>query len=454
MSGPKVVRVVTREELVAESARLLRQLDVAIAMWISEGQRIGILDDADVSAVRKSREEIVACIRDDRFDEVRRRVPAEMESLNNDLDCRRAKAVEAAVQARQRGRQQKENAGAILKEFKKRSNVIDENVLLELQNVAIGKIAGGEADAILGKYFALLTSDTSERELTALQRELLEKLISKDRDGQREKWVAPENQPQDVRLQDLDRHLAELDVYLGGDAIEEFSGRLKIIESQVPGPTTNMQVDTLVLDLVNAVKAAKSETNILGEAKALFAELSAVEIAIGTEGIVYRAGLEAAISNKDIASLPQLITTGLEVVAELQKRNASEARRATILSALSALGYEVREGMSTAWVEKGRIVVHKPNLPGYGVELAGGADAERLQVRAVAFSGDRDLNRDRDVETLWCGDFEKLRKLVSGKGNSIVIERALAIGASPLKVVNIEDPNYVDHHGVPAARKL
>ena len=33
MSGPKVVRIVTREELVAESTALLARLDAAIQQW-------------------------------------------------------------------------------------------------------------------------------------------------------------------------------------------------------------------------------------------------------------------------------------------------------------------------------------------------------------------------------------------------------------------------------------
>jgi hypothetical protein len=70
------------------------------------------------------------------------------------------------------------------------------------------------------------------------------------------------------------------------------------------------------------------------------------------------------------------------------------------------------------------------------VELASAPDATRLQVRAVAFEGDRDTSRDRDVETLWCGDFGKLQGLLAAQGGSIAIEKALAVGAMPLKTVD------------------
>ena len=64
---------------------------------------------------------------------------------------------------------------------------------------------------------------------------------------------------------------------------------------------------------------------------------------------------------------------------------APAARRRAILQGLSSLGYEVTEGMATAWVEQGRVVLRKAASPDYGVELGGGIQSDRLQVRAVAY---------------------------------------------------------------------
>jgi hypothetical protein len=47
------------------------------------------------------------------------------------------------------------------------------------------------------------------------------------------------------------------------------------------------------------------------------------------------------------------------------------SHRSAVLEGLAGLGYEVTEGMSTAWVNGGRVVLRKAASPGYGVELSG-----------------------------------------------------------------------------------
>jgi hypothetical protein len=42
---------------------------------------------------------------------------------------------------------------------------------------------------------------------------------------------------------------------------------------------------------------------------------------------------------------------------------AAEERRRAVLEGLASLGYEVSEGMATAWVEGGRVVLERPLVP-------------------------------------------------------------------------------------------
>ena len=65
----------------------------------------------------------------------------------------------------------------------------------------------------------------------------------------------------------------------------------------------------------------------------------------------------------------------------------ADARRRAVLGGLAKLGYEVRESMSTAWAQEGRLVVRKPNTTDYGVELGGPSDVSRLQVRGWVLNG-------------------------------------------------------------------
>ncbi|MNR21080.1 hypothetical protein D3C85_1379590 [compost metagenome] len=78
-------------------------------------------------------------------------------------------------------------------------------------------------------------------------------------------------------------------------------------------------------------------------------------------------------------------------------------------------------------------MLRKVATPGYGVEVGGKADNGRLQVRAVALSGDRDKTRDRDIETIWCSEFQRLQALLKDRGSELLIERSLSVGEVPLK---------------------
>ena len=94
--------------------------------------------------------------------------------------------------------------------------------------------------------------------------------------------------------------------------------------------------------------------------------------------------------------------------------------------------------MATAWAENGRIVVRKPNEKGYGVELGAVEDAERVQVQLVSFEPSSDASKasqDRDRETIWCSEFSRLQSLLEKSGTSLHIEKALPVGAKPLKQV-------------------
>lgn len=81
------------------------------------------------------------------------------------------------------------------------------------------------------------------------------------------------------------------------------------------------------------------------------------------------------------------------------------------------------------------------NTPGFGLEMSGPPEAQRLQMRVVAFSppgASRDSSRDRDVELQWCGNLDRLRELLAASGGEIAIERAVAAGGVALKVIGDE----------------
>jgi hypothetical protein len=113
--------------------------------------------------------------------------------------------------------------------------------------------------------------------------------------------------------------------------------------------------------------------------------------------------------------------------------------------------------MEAAWAKEGRIVVQRPGAEDYGVELAAPPDASRLQARVVGSDRPRavrDAGRDKDQETIWCGQFDRLRAMVAEGGGAIEIERAFAPGEQAVKTIPMPSPRgqTVEIEGRPSAK--
>ena len=139
-----------------------------------------------------------------------------------------------------------------------------------------------------------------------------------------------------------------------------------------------------------------------------------------------------------------------EAVLKTEREQAiAMARRDAVLSGLAGLGYEVSEGVATAWVREGRVVLRNVNQPGYGLELGGDGKSARIQARAVAFrdtSALRDSSRDKAVETIWCQALDILGADLRKAGGGVTIERAVAPGQEPLKVVQRPTETLQEDH--------
>jgi hypothetical protein len=235
-----------------------------------------------------------------------------------------------------------------------------------------------------------------------------------------------------------DRALSRVDGLLGelrglGVDPSPFSARITALEAEPPARQALM-ADSLLIELAAAVRMGRDRVRLERELVERRAELSEMT---SPEAAFLRAEIEQALA------LPtdnmQVLVKRADFLIETEVRSlAAEERRRAVLEGLASLGYEVSEGMATAWVTGGRVVLRKPANPGYGVELSGGSQSDVLQVRAVGIGNPaetRDPGRDRDMETLWCGEFERLQSLVAKSGGNLSIESARPVGQFPLKVV-------------------
>ena len=88
--------------------------------------------------------------------------------------------------------------------------------------------------------------------------------------------------------------------------------------------------------------------------------------------------------------------------------------------------------------DSGRLIARSPLNGVYGVELVTGAN-QKVQVRSIAFDAARDSSQDVAEERRWCGDFGKLQAALQAGGCEVVVEKALGVGAAPLRVVGVAE---------------
>ncbi|MCY0857411.1 hypothetical protein [Cupriavidus sp. D39] len=449
MSGPKVVRVVTRDERIARGRDQLAQLDHAMANWSREGQRLGQLDQATLAATRERRAGLQALLEADRFGALQRGAAAELAFLQGDLEACRQRAAEQAGQARQQQRQLIQNAATLRRAHQQRDQQRDPqralpaDLLTALQAIEDGTLHGPQAQAALARGFTLMAPPEERAALSDAQRALASALSAGVPTETLSQWQARQPGATDARLRQIDHHIGMLEALDDHDAAASFAARAANAQAETASARRSMLLDSLLLDLAAAARERQVRAGWLLRLDALAARLDGLgTLGSGTldqDALALRKVIDIACQAADAATIGVQCEHGEAMLETLLQRQAALARREAVLGGLASLGYEVREGMATAWAEQGKVALRKTATPGYGVELGGAGDSARLQVRAVAFSEVRDTSRDRDIETIWCGEFTRLQALVAQRGAGIEIERALPVGAAPLRVATLEN---------------
>jgi len=429
MSGPKAFRIVTRAEIISICRRNLARLDAAIESWISTCKRNGTVDQSDIDRIVTRRDEIRGMLETDRFTQLQKQVAAEISYLHADAEQRAEKAAESEARRKGDSRRARSAAQALLARLETSRIEIPPDLRRELTTTTASAENFNKA---VGRGLMLLQPTDRSEGVTDRQRALAGRLDAGDRRITIEEWISQQaNAIDDPALLKVDRLIGDL-VGLGMDP-SPFSARIAALEAE-PRARQALLADSLLLDLTSAIKSGRERTRLERDLAERHAELSEMK---SVEAAALRVEIERAITEPGANDQELVKRADFLIEAEVRSMAAKERRRA-VLEGLASLGYEVSEGMLTAWVAGGRVVLRKPANPGYGVELSGGSQADVMQVRAVGI-GDpveaRDAGRDRDMETIWCSEFERLQSLVAKAGGNVSIESARPVGQHPLKVV-------------------
>jgi hypothetical protein len=425
MSGPKVVRVVTREELVAAGESLLRRLDAALSEWERACTAVGV-SPADRKSSRERRDALEQMLRADRFGEFGQAAVAEIGFLEHDATRRREKAAHARAQERARLASGKELARVLLGRLGS-----DAPHRLQLERAAAGELELKELDAVLAEARQDLFQPTTNQ-LSASQQALAARLAAgekkaSDFESWRQKLMGGSS-----RMEALLGHISELEL-LGeagraGELHKEVMAASAIEEDGVRG----MRLDSLMISLRKAKEEAAIRERLRRQGVLIGAELQQFEEAPEAAQAVQAIGAAGTWSSSE---LQKALESAENTLKRLQTARVADARRTAVLEGLQQLGYQVHEELSTATSTGGRLVVRNPAATGYGVEIAAGAGMEKLQVRAVAFDAKRDVAGDIPAEQRWCDDFAALKGVLKAKGSDVVVEKALGVGAAPMKLL-------------------
>ncbi|RFC52984.1 MAG: hypothetical protein DVB22_000057 [Verrucomicrobia bacterium] len=253
--------------------------------------------------------------------------------------------------------------------------------------------------------------------------------------------------PQQLRLERCWNLLGELSALAPSTELQTLTENALYI-AIAPVDQQPLLLDSLALELSSQLQLRRTSIALRHEMEILLVELGAVR---APEAAAWKARLATEFTQLlPLDSTPTLLA---DTRAWIEQTIAEESRadqRAAVLRALAASGYEVREGMATAWVEQGRLVLRKPNESTYGIELSAPPQGNAVQTRVVALGNSpRNPQRDLEVEETWCGEFAKARESLHDDGFHASLVQSNPAGSIPLKIVSIPPSN---HYGRQASK--
>lgn len=421
MSGPKVVRVVTREELVAAGESLLARLDAALGDWERCAQSAGA-SDADRRASKGRRDALERMLREDKFGDFARAATDEIGFLEVDAEKRVERAAQARALEKARMASGRDLARVLLRQlgssFQDRAG---------LERAAAGDLDLKELDLVLARARQALF-ESSDSRATEAQKALAARLGAGEKADDVDAWRA-RSVAASARVLALLNQVANLELLGAGSQAARLQQEIHLACALEDDGVRVMRMDSLQVSL----KRAKEETVALARLRRKAALMSAEAARLPEAADVLKSLENASHASAD--ELQSAVSSAQARLQELQSAKAAESRRRSVLAGLQQLGYEVQEQLSTATMAGGRLVVREGAQSNYGVEISVAAGMERMQVRTVALSAEREASGDIPAEQRWCGDFGELQKRLKAQGTEVIVEKALGVGAVPVKVL-------------------
>lgn len=439
MSGPKVVRVLTREEREAIARGQLAEVDEAAAVLLRVASRHSEVNCPLAQSLAERRASLEPLLGHGRWTELQQRAATTVGILNAECDRIRREAVVLAQAARSRRRRISDAARTLLAALERAGQPSS----AALSDVVEHALSADDAsldvmERILGAARSSLTAAGHYSARSLEQNDLARRLESGLEGTSLADWLAqqPSSEP-DVRL---DKLLGEIEATCEPSESARFLQRAETAAKENEPGRRALLTDSLMIDLAAHRAAARQNEALLEKLRSARAALAALGDCLQARPVL--AMIDERCRAHDTKDVPELLRAAGAVVTQETKVRAAASRRRAVLAGLASLGYTVHESMATALARDGRVIVRQPAESDYGVEIAVPAVGSSVQLRIVGSARPqrpRDRTRDKAAETAWCKEFEKMKARIDEQGSEVLIERALKPGEQPLKSVAFDD---------------
>ncbi|WP_444995025.1 hypothetical protein [Aliikangiella sp. IMCC44359] len=447
MSGPKVVKIVTKQEMEAICRGQIAAYQKAVEAFKKYAKKHDCLT-SDLADELKLRLEKFSNVDINQYEKLERDVSLQIDFLDSERRC-----IESQVVARKLNKQKKiQTLGYIKQQLInscKESHIELPDILKKGSNLLL--YSDDEVENLseqLNELFHQLNmpSLTKETSLTDIQKELVEQLKDNSQTQTVSQWYSQQlsteqvqKSPKTVRLMKV---IAELDALECNDNIvSDFISRANEMMFQEKESLFDLKLDSLVIEIADFVKAKKQLEEKVRLLNGLFEEIKAFDL-LQFEDAFAQLRQESSQANFD--NIDSLLEKVNQLKSDVIENFSDIHRRKVLLAGLADLGYEISENLETAWVEGGKLVLKRPGNATYGIELIGPKGLDKFQTRIVSNqdSSSRTKQQDKEEEESWCEGFSALKEHLLDVGSEIVVEKAISPGVSPIKETEFENDKW------------
>ncbi len=446
MSGPKVVRIVTREERKIIKQKWLTRLKSKIASIEGYASKNGVLGEELKSALEKTLQHYQD-ISEDEYLKIESEVPNQIKFLEKE----KKNLVQKVIKKRSSRWERFKNLKSTHNELRfllKKKNIEFEDC--EEPDVISEELMDEYSQRIDDLYKILKDVAFNEPKLSDEQIEIQKRLSSGNSLLSVEEWNS--HQPKVLsKLSKLENTLKEMYVKgLSQTKIQEFIQKCSELDKKdINYP---LLLDSLIIEVATFTKNQLELKKVKEALKNAVAQLEALELEMKFIG-----KWEELLISDDLTKLQEALEKATRLYEKESQKIITGTRREAIKKALKQAGYEVNDSMETAWVENGHLLVKKAKSSLYGVEFMSPKDLSRIQARVVADENrknERTFGLDKNQEEIWCDEFDEIKEILENEDSSIIVDKMHEVGAIKLKEVILDKSNLRGFKNIKKGKRL